>query len=68
MLQIKANNLLFSKSYNRWSYHTDFYAFKTYNITTQRSFSVGFSIPFGKSNVRGASYKNNNNKLQMRLQ
>ena len=67
MLQIKAKNLLYSKSHNRWSYHTDFYAYKTYDITTQRSISVGFSIPFGKSNVRGANYKNSN-KLQMRLQ
>ena len=66
ILQFTTLNLLYSKSNRNWSYRTENYAINSMKLSTKRSFSITFSIPFGKSNVRGASYKNSN-QLKSRL-
>lgn len=66
MLQFRALNLLYSKSQSKWTYHSEYYAANSEILTTKRAFSITFSIPFGKSNVKGAKFRNSN-QLKSRL-
>ena len=60
VLQFTAVNLFGSDLHERWSYRTDYYAVNSRNITNNRLLMVSFSVPFGKSRIRGAAYKNSN--------
>lgn len=60
VLQFTAVNIFGSNMHERWSYRTDYYAVNSRNITNNRLLMVSFSVPFGKSRVRGAAYKNSN--------
>lgn len=60
VLQFTAANIFGSNMHERWSYRTDYYAVNSRNITNNRLLMVSFSVPFGKSRVRGAAYKNSN--------
>ena len=60
VLQFTAVNLFGSDLHERWSYRTDYYAVNSRNITNNRLLMVSISVPFGKSRIRGAAYKNSN--------
>lgn len=61
VLQFQARNLFSSASTTNWTIHNDEYFARRNMTNNRRTFSVAFSIPFGKSAVRGARYKNANN-------
>lgn len=67
LLQFSVFSLLGSNLHDKWSYKTNTYATNSRDIINKRQFTVSFSIPFGKSNVRGARQKDSN-KLSSKVQ
>ena len=64
-LQLEYMNLLFTQTERRWNYTNEKYMHNYYGKNPQQ-LVVSFSIPFGKSRIRGAAYKNSD-KLSSRL-
>ena len=60
VLQFQVRELLSSASNTNWTVQTENYFVRRNKTSTRRTFSVAFSIPFGKSAVRGARYQNTN--------
>ena len=60
VLQFQVQELLSSASNTNWTVQTENYFVRRNKTSTRRTFSVAFSIPFGKSAVRGARYQNTN--------
>lgn len=64
-LQLEYMNLLFTQSQRKWNYTNEKYMHNYYGKNPQQ-IVVSFSMPFGKSRIRGAAYKNSD-KLSSRL-
>ena len=67
LLQFSVFKLFGSNLHDKWSYKTNTYATNSRDFVSRRQFTISFSIPFGKSNVRGARRKNSN-KLSSKVQ
>lgn len=64
-LQLEYMNLLFTQSERKWEYSNEKYL-HNYRGKNPQQIAVSFSVPFGKSRIRGAAYKNSD-KLSSRL-